>query len=137
MFRLLPLSLLIAACLVAGDPTQAVREAAEGWHTAAVKQDAATLNRLLADDLTYIHSGGKLENKSEYMSGVLKGPSHYESFTYSDVKIKLYGNTAVLTGFTDVKAVNRPVYRVRTLHVYVNNGGQWQLLAHESTRISQ
>ena len=67
----------------------------------------------------------------------MQGPPHYESMTYGDTKIRVYGKTAVLTAFADVKLVNTPLFRVRTLHVYVENNGHWQLVAHESTRLGQ
>ena len=137
MTRLLMLALLSSLKMAAVEPADAVRDVAEGWYQAAVKQDAAALNRYLADDLSYCHAGGKVQTKSEYIAGVMKGPPHYESLTYSDMKIKLYGKTAVLTAYADVKLVNTPLFRVRTLHVYVENDGHWQLVAHESTRLGQ
>jgi hypothetical protein len=136
MTRVITLLLVLAASLLAADPTAAVSAAADGWHEAAVKQDKAALERLLADDLTYSHAGGTTQNKAEYIAAVTHGPAHYESFTESDVKITIYGTVAVLSGFTDVKMINRPSYRVRTQHVYVLNQGQWQLAAHLSTRVS-
>jgi len=123
--------------MAATESVDAVREVAEGWYRAAVQQDAAALDRYLADDLSYCHAGGKVQTKSEYVAGVMKGPPHYESLTYSDMNIRLYGKTAVLTAFADVKLVNTPLFRVRTLHVYVESKGRWQLVAHESTRLSQ
>jgi hypothetical protein len=36
-----------------------------------------------------------------------------------------------------VKLTNQPVFTVRTLHAYVENSGQWQLAAHESTRLGK
>lgn len=126
-----------SALLPGSEPADAVRAVAEGWYQAAVKQDAAALDRYLADDLSYCHAGGKVQTKAEYIAGVMKGPPHYESMTYSDMKIKVYGTTAVLTAFADVKLTNSPLFRVRTLHVYVENGGHWQLVAHESTRLDQ
>ena len=136
MTRVITILLVLAASLLAADPTEAVRATADGWHEAAVKQDRAALERLLADDLTYSHAGGTTQNKAEYIAAVTRGPAHYESFTESDVKITIYGTVAVLSGFTDVKMVNRPSFRVRTQHVYVQNQGQWQLAAHLSTRVS-
>jgi hypothetical protein len=34
----------------------------------------------------------------------------------------------------DIKMVDRESFRVRTLQVYVDNGGEWQMSAHQSTR---
>ncbi len=137
MIRVFAVALLLAAAVIGAEPADAVREAAEGWYQAAVKQDAAALNRLLSDDLTYCHAGGKLQTKAEYIASVMTGPPHYESMTFNDRKIRLYGKTAILTGTVDVKLVNTPVFRVRTLHVYMENNGQWQLAAHESTRLGK
>lgn len=125
------------AVALAADPTDAVRAVAEGWYQAAVKQDRDALNKFLADDLSYCHAGGKVQTKAEYIASVMTGPPHYESMTYHDMHISIYGKTAVLTSFADIKLVNQPMFRVRTLHVYVDNGGQWQLVAHESTRVGK
>jgi len=129
--------LLIAPLAFAADPTELVREAAKGWTQAAVKQDAAGLKRFLADDLQYAHAGGQTQTKDQYIAAVTNGPARYESFTFSDEKIKLYDKVAVLTGFVDVKMVGQDSFRVRTLQVYTENNGQWQMAAHQSTRLAR
>jgi ketosteroid isomerase-like protein len=131
------LLLLIASGLMAADPEDLVREAANGWTQAAVKQDADGLKRFMADDLQYAHAGGQTQSKDQYIAAVTKGPPHYEAFTFSDLKIKLYGKAAVLTGFVDVKMVGQDPFRVRTLQVYTENNGQWQMSAHQSTRVGR
>jgi hypothetical protein len=70
------------------------------------------------------------------MASVTTGPSRYESFTDSDVKIRVYGAAAILEGHVEVKPAGRPGYRVRTLEVYVKNGKQWQMTAHQSARLN-
>jgi ketosteroid isomerase-like protein len=120
----------------AADTPEAVREAAAGWTQAAVKQDAAGLQRYLADDLQYAHAGGQTQTKEQYIAAVTKGPARYESFTFSDVTVRFYGKAAVLTGFVDVKLAGRDSFRVRTLQVYTEKDGHWQMAAHQSTRLS-
>jgi hypothetical protein len=128
--------LVLAATLAASDPMAGVRETAAGWRAAVIKQDKAALDRLLADDLTYTHASGKTQDKADYVSSIVTGPGRYESFKESDTKIRMYGKAAVLTGFVDVKLVNAEPYRVRTIEVYVENGGRWQLAAKQSARIT-
>lgn len=137
MIRILAV-LLIVLCVpvFAADPAELVQEAATGWTQGAVKQDAAALQRFLADDLQYAHAGGQRQTKEQYIAAVTKGPARYESFTFSDVNVRLYGKAAVLTGFVDVKLIGRDSFRVRTLQVYVENNGQWQMAAHQSTRLA-
>ena len=137
MTRLSLLLFVLTASLIASDPAAGVREASAHWRQALIKQDEAALRRLLADDLTYSHSNGKTnQNKAEYIAAVTKGPAHYESFEETDTQIRVYGKSAVLTGYVNVKTVGKPSYRVRTLEVYVENTGRWQLAAHQSARVS-
>ncbi len=137
MIRAVALLSVLAASLFAADPAQAVREATSGWRQAIIRQDEAALQRVLADDLSYSHASGKTQNKAEYIAAVTKGPGNYESFSESDTKIRIYGKTGVLTGYVDVKTVGRPSYRVRTLEVYVENDGRWQLAAKQSARVAR
>jgi uncharacterized protein DUF4440 len=133
---LLAAATLAATVVAAAGPEEAVRQAGAGWRQGAVKQDKALLQRYLADDLVYAHGGGKTQSKAEYIADVTTGPSHYESFTEKDTKIRFYGKTAVLTGFVDVKPAHGELYRVRTLEVYTqNSNGVWQMAQKESVRV--
>jgi hypothetical protein len=124
------------ALLIAVEPADGVREAGRCWRDGAIKRDKTLLQRCLADDLVYMHGGGKTETKAEYIADVTTGPSHYQSMTESGTRIRLYGKTAVLTGFVDVKPAKGELYRVRTLEVYTqNNAGQWQLAQKESVTV--
>ncbi len=136
MLRAVALLLTLAAAACAAEPADAVREASAAWRQAVIQRDEAALQRLLADDLLYSHANGRTQNKTEYIAAVSKGPGRYESFHDSDTAIRVYGKTAVLTGFVDVKIAGRDSYRVRTLEVYVENNGRWQMAAHQSARVS-
>ena len=139
MLKYPTLLLVIASCaaIFAADSADLVREAALGWTKAAVKQDSAALQRFLAGDLQYAHAGGQLQTKEQYIAAVTNGPARYESFTFSDMKIRFYGTAAVLTAYCDVKMVGQDSFRVRTLQVYTENNGQWQMTAHQSTRMGR
>lgn len=135
--RLAATLFLIASSAFAAEPTDLVKQAAEGWTGAAVKQDAVGLQKYMSEDLQYAHAGGNTQNREQYIAAVTKGPARYEAFTFSDLKIKLYGKVGVLTGFVDVKMVGQDSFRVRTLQIYTENNGQWQMAAHQSTRLGR
>jgi ketosteroid isomerase-like protein len=137
MIRILALLAVGTALGFGADIKEDVLAAAQGWTQAAVKQDAAALSKWLADDLQYAHSGGQTQNKDQYVAAVMKGAPHYESFTFSDITVRSYGNAAVMTGFVDVKMPGRDSFRVRTLQVYTPKDGHWQMAAHQSTRLNQ
>ena len=130
------LLLLAAGAILLADPADGVKEAARGWTEGAVRQDQAALDRFLADDLQYAHAGGQTQTKEQYIAAVRKGPPRYESFTFTDLTVRIYGNVGVLTGFVDVKMVGRENFRVRTLQVYTQKGSHWQMAAHQSTRLN-
>jgi hypothetical protein len=138
MKRILTLVLAIfaSAVLVGAGPEDGVREAGAGWRQGAIKQDKALLEKYLADELVYTHGGGQTETKVQYIANVLKGPSHYQSMTEGDVRVRLYGKLAVLWGLVDVQPAKGELYRVRTLEVYTQNpSGVWQMTQKESVRV--
>jgi hypothetical protein len=137
MSRSLFILLAIASSVFAADPADGVREAALGWRNGAIKQDQPALQRFLSDELVYTHGSGKRQSKAEYIADVTKGPPHYESFTPSGTNIRIYGNVAVLTAFMDVKTPKADPYRVRTLEVYLEKNGGWQLAQKESVRVNR
>ena len=135
MVRGIVISIVLAIAAFAADDVAGVREASEGWRTAAIKQDKAGLEHWLADDLMYAHASGTKQNKAEYIASVTTGPKHYDTFKESDVKISIYGNAAVLSGIEDVSPGKGEPYRVRRLEVYVKHDGHWQMAAHQSARM--
>ncbi len=56
------------------EPAELVQRRASGWTQGAVKQDAAALQRFLADDLQYAHAGGQRQTKEQYIDAVTRGP---------------------------------------------------------------
>ena len=83
--------------------------------------------------MIYTHGGGQTETKAQYIANVTKGPSHYQSMTEREVRLRFFGKTAVLWGLVDVQPATGELYRVRTLEVYTqNNSGTWQMAQKES-----
>ena len=110
----------------------------EGTRTAAmVNADVATLDRLLADDLTYFHSSGLVDTKASMIALLKSGDLKYRSFTQSDVKARTYGNVVILTG----KAVtvttrvnqNESTHRINFTSVWAKLGAEWKFVAWQST----
>ena len=91
--RLATTLLFVVCTAFAATPEDLVKQAAEGWTSAAVKQDRAGLQRFMAEDLQYAHAGGNTQNREQYIAAVTRGPARYESFTFSDLKIQLYARS--------------------------------------------
>ena len=107
---------------------------------AMCQKDISTLNALLSDDLVYTHSSARLDTKQSLIGGMEAGTTVYAAIEPSDVKAQDFGDAVVLTGSAriHVTANGNPInFGVRFTDVYVNKGGQWQMVAWQSTRLPE
>jgi ketosteroid isomerase-like protein len=102
---------------------------------ALVREDAAVLDRLWSNDLVFTFPNGKVSNKAQRLAGQKPAApsSQSESETTNDeVKVYLYGNTAVVTVLSTWKGkTNNQEYnsQFQATHVWVKQQGRWQLVA--------
>lgn len=105
---------------------------------AMTKQDAKALEEILADDLSYTHSSGRVETKAEFISNVTTGGTRYRAMEQDDVKVRQYGDTAVVTGFAKVhveSSLGDSKFPIRFIDVYVKRDDVWRMVAWQSTRL--
>jgi ketosteroid isomerase-like protein len=140
MFRMLPLWFVVAGwCAAADHSVDAVKGAERSWAAAPVAGDEAALKQLLADDLIYTHSTGDSDNKAEFISNLKSGVRKYVKLDHEGMDAKLYGNTAVLRATAQIATSQNggapsPAH-LRFIHLWVYQGGRWQLVAHQSLRL--
>jgi hypothetical protein len=107
---------------------------------AMAQKDIATLNALLSDDLVYTHSSARLDTKQSLIGGMEAGTTVYTSVEPFDVKAQDLGSAVVLTGGARIRVMSNGKpnqFSVRFTDVYVNKGGQWQMVAWQSTRLPE
>ena len=124
----------------AGKADQQLLQADKDRFAAMVKVDEAALNKLLSDDLVYIHSTALLQNKKEFIGSLKEGGIKYISVVPSaaDSKVRIVGNVAVVTGLAAVHVVDHGTDRnikIRYTDVHSNRTGSWQLMSWQSTVI--
>ncbi|HTV45550.1 MAG TPA: nuclear transport factor 2 family protein [Stellaceae bacterium] len=104
---------------------------------AMAKKDIAKLNALIANELVYTHSTARLDTKQSLIGNMESGGTVYTSVVPSDVKAQDLGDSVVLTGSCRISVMSqgRPnSFGVRFTDVWANKGGQWQMVAWQSTR---
>lgn len=104
------------------------------------QKDMAALDRLIADDLVYTHSTARLDSKKSLLAAMESGATVYTSVVPSDVKAQDLGDSVVLTGSARISVVaqGRPnSFAVRFTDVWAKKGGQWQMVAWQSTRLPE
>jgi ketosteroid isomerase-like protein len=109
---------------------------------AMVKKDMATLDAILADDLTYTHSGGRTDTKASFMA-LIKGPDNrYLGVDYSNTEVITTGNAVIVRGVAQIRLGEGPrgpatSYPVLFLDVYALRNGAWQMVAWQATRVGE
>jgi uncharacterized protein (TIGR02246 family) len=113
----------------------AVRAVEDRRITALVEDDFATLDAIFADDLHYTHSSTVVDDKTSYMAALRNGKTKYETIDREPARVRIYGDTALMTGTAVVGLRGRPEkLPLRYTLVYVRQGGQWRMVAWQSTR---
>lgn len=103
---------------------------------AMVDANLVKLEILLADDLTYRHRG-HTETKLGFIESVKSKRIDNVCFIPRDVDVRVYGKTAVLTDFIDVRAIYKNEEIVMTtgfLEVQRKVDGSWLLEAWQPVR---
>ena len=107
---------------------------------AMVAEDIETLATMLADELTYTHSGGRFDTKQSFLELIAAPDSHYRDVQYSDEEvIDLGSGTVLVRGVARImlrrETGEEPDYRVLFVDVYTRRDGRWQMVAWQATRI--
>ena len=112
----------------------------ETRNQAVLHGDVTALDRMTSDDYTFITLRGELRTKSDILKGFASGSFHYDSRQISDLKVRVYGDTAVVTGRSVQKGMeNGKDYSgdYRFTRVYVKQKGRWVTVALQTTLIRQ
>lgn len=122
-----------------GNDEQAVRQLLNELYAALGHNDDAVLDRIYADDYTLVNESGDLTTKAPRLAAIKSGELKFESVSFEDAKIRLYGNTAVATYRTMSKAQFKGQdiggqFRVTVTLVKIK--GRWQVVAAQVTRIT-
>ena len=115
-----------------------VRLAQRQRFEAMMKQDVVALDTLLDDELDYIHTGGDLQSRSQFIDMIKKQTLVYESIAPSDVKVRVYNGLALSTGRSQMRVKSSAgvsSFGIRFTEVYVRRDGRWLLTAWEATRL--
>ncbi len=129
----------IAPAAYAKDEVAAVTAAAEKLRVQMVEPDKAKLSALVAEELSYGHSAGKVDTKASFVDDLMTGVSDFLSITITDQTISVVGDTAIirhtLTGDSHDKGKDPGKVNIKILQVWKELGGQWKLLARQAVRI--
>ena len=117
-----------------------VLEVQAGRFQAMIDVDIEELDVVLSDDLTYTHTSGQIETKSEFLTSLRSQEITYESIKPQEIKIRIYDSTAVVTGISAMRINVREQqlsFSIRFIEIYQKSDANWQLVAWQSTRLPE
>ncbi|MDQ3252943.1 MAG: nuclear transport factor 2 family protein [Acidobacteriota bacterium] len=106
----------------------------------ATKGDATALDRILADDFIATSLRGRVANKAQYIKYSTRPNLSFHNFNTEEVKARVYGDAAVITGRTTVKGRYQDEEfdtQFRYTRLYVKRGGLWQIVTSHLTSVSK
>lgn len=130
-------AVLLANLGFAQSSTAAIKKADNDRSQAIVKGDLAAVDKATADTYVFTDSTGRVTEKTELMNELKTGSLKVQSQDSADVKVQIYGNTAVETGKISGNLTQNGQSMSGTFRftrVWVNHNGTWQTVAFQETR---
>jgi Domain of unknown function (DUF4440) len=116
-----------------GKVEQELMQLERDWCTASVKNDAALLGGIVADDVSDISRAGKLSGKAEMLAGVKTGKT--SACEVDQMKVRVYGDAAVVTGRSTLTSSTFSGQALWT-DTFVKKNGKWLCVATQSTEVA-
>ncbi|WP_229311063.1 nuclear transport factor 2 family protein [Larkinella soli] len=143
MLKLLALALVVSGSLAAAGPgkkdeKQAVEGAVEKLRKAMIDPTQTSLDAIAADQLSYGHSNGLIEDKSAFMKALLSGDNDFKTIDLSEQSVSIIDNTAMVRHKLMAETNNKGVpgqAKLAVLLVFVKQKGDWRLLARQAVKI--
>ncbi len=119
---------------------QEVRQTIEKYRTALLQKDAATLERIWADDYTFTNGAGEIHSKADRLANLKSGATSLDSISEEeDMKVRIHENVAVATSRVTIKGQysgKQTSGQYRSIHVWVKGAAGWQLVANQITPVA-
>ncbi len=121
----------------AGDEA-AVAQSIEILRRGILDADKAKLDQVAAAQISYGHSDGRVQNKQEFIDGVMTRKPIQKSLTFPELKVAVVGNTAIARHIylseseLDGKTTTT---RIGALQIWQKQDGGWKLIARQGYKL--
>jgi ketosteroid isomerase-like protein len=112
----------------------------EEFARAVIKNDAETIDRFLADDWVIVDPDGGIIEKARFLEVIRSGVLSHELMESEDWRVRLYGNSAVVTGLTATKGkfIGQDfTWCERATDVFVKQNDCWLCVLTQLTRFNK
>jgi ketosteroid isomerase-like protein len=119
---------------------QALIKLENDWNDASMKRDVVMLGRILADDYIFTDPDGVMFTKAQNLEMLKSGDDVVTSAVATDMKVRVYGNAAIVTGLNTVKEQLKGKDISGTYaytDTWVKRPGSWVCVATHASRLAQ
>ena len=116
---------------------QLLRQMNDEWVKALVRGDGETLDRIMAADFLFAYPF-EGDDKEQFISDVSSGDVRVEFITRENTSVRIWGDTAVLTGKDSAKWYYQGrdfSGHYKIIHVYAHRDDRWQLVSVQACPI--
>jgi ketosteroid isomerase-like protein len=136
--------LLASGSIRAADPARASDEQQltkieNDWADSYVKRDASFVQRIAADDFTFIGPNGNMVDKADYVKS-MTGDTVFTGFKIDNLKIRTYGDAAVVIGLATITAKTKgedESGQYSFTDVFVKQKGEWKAVSGQVTPVAK
>jgi ketosteroid isomerase-like protein len=117
-----------------------LKELDEQWMAAIVKNDAPAIGTFMSPDWVIIGPEGGLINRDQFLHVIKSGDLVHDSMASDDWRVRVYGDTAVVTAQTRSKGAYRGqpfATHERSTSVFIRRDGRWLCVLTHLTPISK
>ncbi|GGD59236.1 nuclear transport factor 2 family protein [Caballeronia grimmiae] len=107
---------------------------------AMVEGDGPTLEALLAENASYVHTNGKRETKRQFIDAITAGRRRYRQIEIQSQDVVAAGRDSCLVSgraLIEMESKNGALlFPVAYTAIHVQTDGQWLMLALQATRVA-
>ena len=133
------LSLSRSATGAAAGEDAALAQSIETLREGILKADKTKLDRVAASQISYGHSDGRVQNKQEFIDGVMTRKQTQKSLTFPELKAFVVGDMAVARhiylGESELNG-KQTTTRIGALQVWQRQDGAWKLVARQGFKLA-
>lgn len=107
------------------------------FHQALVKKNTVSINQQTDKALSYGHSNGWVETKTDVIKDLETGYISYQSYKEDSITVAINGNMANVRFIADITATMKATtsnFHLRVLEVWVKKGKRWVLFARQAVK---
>ena len=118
----------------------AVRQSVEQLRTAWLKQDKAKLDALTLPQLSYSHSDARLQDKTQFIDGVIGRKGSVKSLEFPEMTVQVVGDAAIVRHLwvSETELDGKITHtKIGVMQVWQKQNGGWKLLARASFKLPE